>query len=177
MVSQPGFRVSRNYFQVIPERGSRKVNQLQRDQFNLKLKSEWNKAFGNLSKTQKQLIQGLTDEDLRKASAQNAVRTTARVYPDNIEHPYFIEGSSLLRSQSPNITIEAIKEYHPDIGITGIPVLYPVLFWTLDSWINGAIQTIVHDNLSLYHIALEEKYGESPEILEKVYGIDSRPLA
>ncbi|WP_284681659.1 calcium-binding protein, partial [Adonisia turfae] len=150
-----------------------KMNQFQLDQFKLKLNFEWQKALSKLSITQREQIQGLTNEDLRKASDPNAVKTTNEVYKKNTEHLYFTEGANLLLSQSPNITLNAIANYHNDIGITGTAALSPVLFIRLDSWINGAIQTIVHDNLALYHIALKEKNGESPEILESVYGVDS----
>ena len=149
------------------------MNQLQLENFRQRLINEWQQSKSNLSSEQLNQMSQISREDIEKISEAEDVRITNEAYPDNTEHPYFLEGADLIISLSPNLSVNDIESFAPDIGITGIATLDPVLFYRPDGWLNLAIQTIVHDIFSLYHIALKEKTGKSPGILEAVYGIDS----
>ncbi|MBC1269455.1 putative Ig domain-containing protein, partial [Trichormus variabilis FSR] len=145
--------------------------------FKQRLINEWQQAISNLSSEQLNQISQLSREDIKNISEEEDVRITNEAYPDNTQHPYFLEGADLIISLSPNLSVDDIESFAPDIGITGIASLDPLLFFRPDLWTNLGIQTIVHDILSLYQIALEEKTGESPGILEAVYEIDSVVLS
>ncbi|BAZ14316.1 putative Ig [Calothrix sp. NIES-4071] len=146
------------------------MNQLQLASFKQQLNSEWKKVIAKLPIETRIQFSQLTTNDLKKISDINDVIITNKAYPKNTEHPYFLEGANLVTSLSPNLSVDDIKSYAPDIGITGIASLSPLLFFRPDGWINLGIQTVVHDILSLYQIVLEEKTGKSPKILEAVYG-------
>ncbi|NJM18906.1 MAG: hypothetical protein HC907_09420 [Richelia sp. SM1_7_0] len=149
------------------------MNQLQLENFRQRLNNEWQNAISNLPTETRIQISQLSTNDIKNISDPEDVRITNEAYPDNTQHPYFLEGADLIISLSPNLSVDDIKSFAPDIGITGIASLDPLLFFRPDLWTNLGIQTIVHDILSLYQIALEKKTGESPGILEAVYEIDS----
>ena len=100
----------------------------------------------------------------------DSVKITNQIYPDNTKHPYFLEGARLLTLLAPNLSIDTLARFANDIGVTGTASLSPFLFFRPDLWPNLGVETIVHDILSLVHLAIKDKTGESPEVLEDVYG-------
>ena len=142
-----------------------------------KAESRWNNALAKLSPSQLNQIKQLNNEDIRRVYEKqvrlegvDSVKITNQIYPDNTKHPYFLEGARLLTSLAPDLSIDTLARFANDIGVTGTASLSPFLFFRPDLWPNLGVETIVHDILSLVHLAIKDKTGESPEVLEDVYG-------
>jgi len=140
--------------------------------FNQRLINRWNELVINNPKITPQMryqLSQISNADIILISKYKDIQYFKKEYPDQANHPYLLEGSKLMQSLSPFLTLDMIREYQNDIGITGTRATFD---FRADDWESLAIETIIHDILSAYH-----KTGKVPGLLGAIYGINNIELS
>lgn len=136
--------------------------------FDQRLINRWNELVVNNPKLTPQAryqLSQITNADIKLISKYKDIQYFKKEYPDQANHPYLLEGSKLLLDLSPSLSLDIIREYQIDIGITGTRATFN---YRPDDSESMAIETIIHDILSIYALT-----GKVPGLLGAIYGVDN----
>jgi hypothetical protein len=134
--------------------------------FRQKLVNRWNERVvnnSNITSLMKYQLSQISNQDVIRISKQADIDYFNTKYPDQKNHIYLTEGSRLMQTLSPGLSIDVIKKYQNDIGITGTARTFDFRSES-ESLV---IETIIHDILSIYALT-----GKAPGILGAVYHFD-----